>query len=293
MKFIDDDFGTVRPLAIPRVNNSPDGLIEVAPGLYTLVSNTSSPSVLTVNAIPQGVISFDLDGVLANFTRGFTRIGSKMFGAATGDQPSQTSWIFEDVPELGLSKSDVGHPIKGGGMWAEVIKSPYFWANLDPINVSIMHTIDRIKNKVFITNRLGENPIGQSKTFLERWGVIEPVIYLAADKGPIAQQLNVVAHIDDFFPNCRDIQAAVPDAYVAMLAVPYNVQYRTPPRLPWYDRIRGWQGVPEWDGSIVASVDHFIAECDKRDLIEWSDKDGFTSGSEQQIQSGIKGRIIV
>src|SRR5579885_1286430 len=145
--------------------------------------------------LPRGVISFDLDGVLANFTRGFTRIGARLYGSVPGDQPSQASWIFEEVPELELTKERVGHPIRGGGMWAEVIKSPYFWANLDPINVSIMYTIDKIKNKVFITNRLGQLPREQSVSFLERWGVIEPNVIVAADKGPIAQHLNVVAHL--------------------------------------------------------------------------------------------------
>lgn len=242
-----------------------------------------------------GTISFDLDGVLANFTRGFTRIGARLFGSTPGDQPSQASWIFEEVPELELTKERVGHPIKGGGMWAEVIKSPSFWANLDPINVSIMHTIDKIKNKVFITNRLGVQPREQSVSFLERWGVIEPNVIVAADKGPVAQKLNVTAHLDDYFPNCTDIAKAMPNAFVSLLGVPYNLQYRTPttaPLPPRWSPARLWDTPvikpAAWQGHVAMSTDHFIMECDKRGLIQWDQSytvDKETRQLERQILS--------
>jgi phosphoglycolate phosphatase-like HAD superfamily hydrolase len=32
-----------------------------------------------------GTLVFDIDGVLANFTRGFTRIANKLFGTPVGD----------------------------------------------------------------------------------------------------------------------------------------------------------------------------------------------------------------
>ena len=224
-------------------------------------------------------IAFDIDGVLANFIRSFTRIGTRLFGTPASDTPAQDNWVFENMPSLGLTKEQVGHPIRGGGMWGEVIKSPYFWANLDPINVSIMFTIDRIKNKMFITNRFGIDCKEQTIAFLERWGIIEPDVVVSGDKGPIAKERNISALIDDYYQNCADIQTAVPDAYVSMLIVPYNRIWRP-----------GALATPgkTWFGPIALSVEHFVQECDKRRLIEWTDKGSFNVGSEASIKSEIK-----
>jgi len=87
--------------------------------------------------------------------------------------------------------------------------------------------------------------------------VEEPEIIVAADKGPVAQEHNVTAHIDDYYPNCVDIKKACPDAYVALLYTPYNKIHHD-----------------EWKaqgGEIVLSVDHFIQECMKRELIKWKE----------------------
>jgi len=115
----------------------------------------------------KGNISFDLDGVLRNFTRGFTRVAHAIFGTPVSDPPAQLSWMFEDVPQLGLSKEQCDWA--QGPIWTRIKNSPTFWATLDPINVSVMERIDRIANKVFITNTVGTNPQEQSVEFLERW----------------------------------------------------------------------------------------------------------------------------
>lgn len=218
--------------------------------------STNMTEVRIIEATQPGTISFDLDGVLANFTRGFTRIGNRLFGTAIGDAPAQQTWMFEDFPELGLDAAMCGHPIKGGGIWGEVVKSPNFWANLDPFNPSAMFWIDAITNKVFITNRLGIAPKEQSEAFLSRWGVDDAKVIVASKKGPIAIEQNVTAHIDDFYPNCTDIQDALPNCFTSLLYTPYNKVHHD----EW--RARG--------GHISLSVDHFIVECEKRQLIRWS-----------------------
>ena len=198
-------------------------------------------------------ISFDLDGVLANFTRGFTRIAHRLFGTPVGDGQSQESWYFEDYPQLGLTKEHCD--FKNGPIWNEVRTSPRFWANLDPLNPSVMMRIHSIKNKIFITNRLGVDPIRQSIDFLWRCGVDDPIVLLAEKKGPVVVEYNVVAHVDDYYPNCTDIKAAAPDCYVAMHYAPYNKQYHA-----------------EWiaaGNEVTLSVDHFIDECDARGLTEY------------------------
>ena len=195
----------------------------------------------------QSNISFDIDGILANFVRGFTRKAHAIFGTPVCDVSAQTHWMFEDFAELGLTK-DMCKVI-----WANIEVDPLFWENLDPFNVSAMDRINAIQNKVFITNRLGVDPKGQSERFLEKWGVKNPKVLVAAKKGPVAVEQFVLAHIDDYYPNCTDIRTAVPECYTALLTLPYNVCYHAE-----------WKSAHT--GEIVMSLDQFIDECDRRCL---------------------------
>lgn len=196
-----------------------------------------------------GMISFDLDGVLRNFTRGFTRVAYDLFGTPVGDPTCQQTWGFEDFPNLGLSKEQCHFD---GPIWKKIRESAEFWRNLDPLNPTVMLRINRLKNKVFITNTVGVDAHAQSVDFLERWGVYNPTVVLASDKGPAAVEHRVVAHLDDYLPNCAAIRSALPLSYVALLYVPYSKTWTT-----------------EWTtqgGEVALSVDHFLNECDRRGL---------------------------
>ena len=194
------------------------------------------------------VISFDVDGVLANFTRGFTRYGNLIFGTPVADGNSQQTWMFEDFPELELDKE------KCSAIWKFVKTDPDFWATLDPFNPSVMPRIDVIKNRVFITNRGGIDPKEQTERFLTTWGIREPLVRVAEKKVPVAQELNVVAHLDDYPGNCTELADALPDAYIALYYTQYNKHFHE----EW--RARG--------GKIVTSIDQFIDECEARGLVE-------------------------
>lgn len=197
-----------------------------------------------------GTISFDLDGVLANFTRGFTRIASDLYGTPTCDEAACRQWMFEDFEPLCLSKEQCD--FAAGPIWACVKSDPSFWRKLDPLNPSIMKVINQIENKVFITNRFGIDVQRQSVDFLEQWGVEDPLVIVGSDKGPIAKEHNVIAHTDDYLPNCVRVRESLPDAFIMLHSAPYNFDLQ-----------------PTWDGPIALSVDHFIAECEKRRIIKW------------------------
>lgn len=196
----------------------------------------------------EGVIAFDIDGVLANFTRGFTKIGNRLFGTPVGDESNQQSWNYEEFPALGLDKD------KLKSMWDVVKSSHDFWATLDPTNVSVMHRINRIQNRVFITNRPGINIVEQSAHFLESWGIENPRVIVAAEKGPVAVRENVVAIVDDLPTNVIDIKKAVPTCYAALLYLSYNKVHHD----VWLE---------QHGGTIVLSVDAFIDECYARGLV--------------------------
>jgi hypothetical protein len=198
--------------------------------------------------VEEGIIAFDIDGVLANFTRGFTRIGHQLFGTPVGDSESQQTWMFEEFTSLGLDKP------KCDAIWKVVKTSPDFWATLDPKNVSVMSRINRIANKVFITNRPGLNPIMQSEHFLELWGIENPRVIVAAEKGEIAKREHVVAVIDDLNTNVIDIKKWVPDCYATLLYCNYN-------------KVHHEEWLYHHCGEIVLSVDEFIDGCYTRGLI--------------------------
>jgi hypothetical protein len=188
------------------------------------------------------VISFDLDGVLANFIRGFTSIGHRLYGSRVSDAQSHTDWMFEEAG-IGLTEEHCA------AIWQQIWSSPYFWRGLDPLNVSVMRRINALPTpKVFITNRKGIHPQQQSEGFLEQWGIDRPVVYVASDKVPVAKAIGVTAHIDDYYPNCTTLKGALPHAYIALLATPYNTKHHA-----------------EWlnaGGHIVLSVDEFLNTLD-------------------------------
>jgi 5' nucleotidase, deoxy (Pyrimidine), cytosolic type C protein (NT5C) len=197
--------------------------------------------------VNKGNISFDVDGVLANFTRGFTRIGNQLYGTPVATHGIQKTWNFEDFAPLKLDKE------KCKGIWDVLLKDVGFWADLDPLNPSVMPTIGSIANRVFISNRAGVDPQTQTEAFLERWGIWAPKVFIAADKVPIAITQNVVAHLDDYYPNCVAIKTAIPSAYVALLWTPYNEMHHA-----------------EWgqQDDVLLSVEQFIHNCEARGLVE-------------------------
>ncbi len=204
-----------------------------------------------------GVIAFDIDGVLANFTRGYTRIGHRLYGTPVGDSATQETWNFEDYPRLKLDKLQAAFD---GPIWEIVKSSPDFWATLDPFNVSVMPRINHIENKIFITNRPGINTREQSEQFLENWGIENPKVILGSEKGPIAVREGVIAVIDDLYKNVVDIKAAMPPTYCALLYCAYNKCFH-----PEWEVLA--QGKLRYNTEVVLSVDHFIDRCYEQGLV--------------------------
>ena len=141
-------------------------------------------------------------------------------------------------------------------MFRTCMTRPRFWQDLDPLNPSIMPRIGRLLNRVFITNRASDHDAAfQSRVFLANWGIACANVIVAADKVPVAKNLQVVAHVDDLYDNCVALKDALPEAYIALLWTPYNQEHHA----DWTAR----------GGEIVISVDHFMDECDKRELTQY------------------------
>lgn len=212
----------------------------------------------------KGLISFDIDGVLANFTRGFTSVAHKHFGTPVGDVGSQQNWMFEDFPELGLTKKMCD--FNNGPIWKEIKSSPTFWRDLDPVNPSVMRRINRIKNRIFITNRFGVDVIDQTHAFLEKWGIYDSLVIAAENKAPVAVEYNVVAHVDDYIKNMTELQLDGPrPLYLALHYLPYN--------RVWHDNFlnAGYRSDGEkLTKEVTLSVEQFIDNCEARGLVEYA-----------------------
>lgn len=219
----------------------------------TTLGPVAATATLERTEMTEGTIVFDIDGVLANFTRGFTRIAHALFGTPVGDATSQQNWMFEDFPELGLDK--IQCDFANGPIWNQVRTDPSFWEDLDPLNVSVMRRINAIENKMFITNRVGIDPVRQSERFLERWGVENPLVILASKKAPVAAEYHCVAMLDDYYPNCTEVKDVLKSAFVCLHYAPYNKIHHA----DWLSR----------GGDITLSVDHFINECESRGLVRY------------------------
>lgn len=203
------------------------------------------------------LIMFDLDGVLANFTRGFTRVLHRRYGTPVIDDTTVDRWNFWEMPILGLSKEEVRLGFQ------EIAEDPTFWRDLDPLNPSIMNTIDNIENKVFITRRNGKDIHEQCSDWLWNNHISKPnvivVDYEKSKQNVLPSEQSLVAVIDDNYTNCVELSAQFPNAFVAMMTTAHNVYTHNP-----------FLAVNTGDRRIVYSVDQYISECEQRGLIEWN-----------------------
>lgn len=191
------------------------------------------------------MISFDIDGVLANFVRGFTRVAHDLYGTPVCDSTAQATWFIDEFAQVCLTAEQCN--FEDGPIWHAIKASTDFWSELDPLNPSVMSRINRLPHKIFVTNRYGRNVLRQTHWWLSLKGIIDPQVIVTADKAAAMKAYRVVAHIDDAVSNCESLRTIVP--YVAMLHMPYNLDYH----LTW--KAKG--------GEIVLSVDHFLDECER------------------------------
>lgn len=195
------------------------------------------------------VLSFDLDGVLANFTKGFTSVGHRLFDTPVLDHASMLCWNFRDRPGSDLDE------FRERIMWKEIAASKTFWWDLDVLDPSVMKKVAAVpwERRVFITTRMhGIDVEYQTICWLEKHGVQIPQVIVTDKKTEHAERLGVVAHIDDYYPNCASMRAAHPDWFIALLDRQYNREFQ-----------------PEWianGGTVVYSVDHYFDQLQRRGI---------------------------
>ena len=140
-------------------------------------------------------IIFDIDGVFADFTLGFTELGHVAYGTSKLHTHEQKFW--EDFG--GMTKEQIA------ALWTLIDTNPAWWGTLpemphEPMMVTRIHEFSRRAPLYFVTSR--KDHTGQvariTRDWLaRRWAIWSPNVICSSHKGDLAKALNAGYLIDD------------------------------------------------------------------------------------------------
>ena len=135
------------------------------------------------------VVMFDVDGVLADFIAGFTRLGHRLMPDLVTERSTLETKVWRAEP--GDERT-----------WAEVMKSRTFWYDMPPLvseeESLAVAAVAAEFDTYFVTARVGV----EAKRQTERWlsdviGVLSPTVVISPRKGEVASALFATHAIDD------------------------------------------------------------------------------------------------
>lgn len=161
------------------------------------------------------VVCLDVDGVLADFMRGFVQLANQMFGRAIPEAWVPQAW---DQPLPGLSR------IEESQLWAVIRSSVAFWQEL-PVLASRedLEVIRRTSAVVYyVTSREGVNPRRDTALWLRRYVDATPHVLVSRRKGEVVAGLEADYFLDDKAGHAVVAKYLRPDCQVYLLDRPYN-----------------------------------------------------------------------
>ena len=144
---------------------------------------------------------FDVDGVLADFIRGFTEEAVKL-GLL------EKSWTTVEHPEWDFGNMN-GEQI--GKVWQRINHTPNWWVSLNAMPDVDGEVIKRINGLgsevVYCTHREAGFPNTQAQTrrWLQSIGIDYPNVITSKRKGEVARALDITHAIDDKVENANCI----------------------------------------------------------------------------------------
>jgi hypothetical protein len=157
-------------------------------------------------------ISFDLDGVLADFAAAFRQAELRLFGPAAG--------AGSDAPEPEDEQQRQEQPARSTGrrdaIWRDIENTPDFWTTLQPLDPAAVARIHELSVRYrwevfFLTQRpatAGETVQRQTQRWLVEQGFDLPsVIVLNGSRGRAIHALSIDYHVDDSTQHCLDVVA--------------------------------------------------------------------------------------
>lgn len=211
--------------------------------------------------MPHRKLGIDLDGVVANFTRGFTTLAKEMGKVPNAwDCKDQDVWLFNTPP----AARDIKEPawrFNDHSVWEELRQRYNWWMTMPPLltvgEVNQLNEAIAEHNIYFITSRiptLGYTAEKQSELWLESIGVnVHGARVLGAKaghKGLLCHAIGIEAFIDDHLANLLDLEE-------------HNVTAIC----------REWQYNKEWKGPSVESLGRFLFYyCSMEEPPSWISK---------------------
>lgn len=168
------------------------------------------------------VIMWDVDGVLANFTKGYHGLANEMFaselvGEISAEAPPSWDWL-EDT--LGSERV--------GKIWNRIKQDRYFWQDLEPLvsEGEIRRISDLVDeaDQYFVTSRVGQKIGYQTRAWLRHHFYIDsPAVIVSDRKADSANALKANYTIDDKAGNVLAVYYNSPkERRVYVLDTPYN-----------------------------------------------------------------------
>jgi hypothetical protein len=163
-------------------------------------------------------ILVDLDGVLADFVRGYSTLAHEEFGTPVLTTMTCSKWNVEHA--LKLSHMENAH------VWGLIKRQVSFWSDLQLLTT--FEELDRLKDLDNVLYCTARPPYArrQTRVWLDEFGLYQPCIHVT-NKAPLLVALGHGGHaIDDHVSTIQDMQevcAVLEDTWKPyLMRRPYN-----------------------------------------------------------------------
>lgn len=168
-------------------------------------------------------VGVDIDGVLADFNRGFTTLMNELYGTHVRPKPDCWDW-FEQYWPPGQIKC----------AWEWIAANPDWWRTLQPFEPSRFQVLQQANldnhELYFLTQRPGGLPVKRAtEDWLSSNGIYRPTVLLVDEKGPAAVSLRLDRLVDDRPDNIGNVMMhAEKTCRCYVWDAPYNAVYYWP-----------------------------------------------------------------
>lgn len=175
-------------------------------------------------------LTFDLDGVLANFNDAYHGRLLKV----TGENRFPTDWqplSWDWDRDYGYTAQEIADT------WANIWKDKLFWRKLKPLAepevFARIAVLSKTHDVYFLTHRSGIDAKQQTERWLYDQGINYPTVIMTGDKLPILKAIKADFFIDDKLDTMNEIVAAINEpkakwqpSHLYMMDAPYNRKNR-------------------------------------------------------------------
>jgi hypothetical protein len=164
-------------------------------------------------------IGFDMDGVLADFSKAYHEVEKRLFGAeetARAGNPEDEKDQPDPVEDPAPRENARRHRRRRDAVWAAIRETPDFWVGVEPLDRGAVRRLHALMLQhrwevFFITQRpatLGDTVQRQTQRWLIEQGFDMPsVLVIPGSRGAAGGALSLHYHVDDSATNCVDMKS--------------------------------------------------------------------------------------